>query len=420
VNLVAGDGTELFHSTDGHPYATFTIGDHRETMSLTGSSFADHLARAYYRVKKRVVGGSDLKDAIRVLIASAKHAGPEHHVSVRLARVDDVIWLDLGRPDWAAIKITAQGWTYDRTPQVKFRRPRGLLALPCPSRASDTLDAILKELINVADPTLLIAWEVGALRGRKPYPILAINGEHGSAKTTAQRFLRRLIDPNTADLRLPPKEPRDLMIAALNSHIIAFDNLSVVPDWLSDALCTLSTGGGFSTRELFSDLDETLFSAERPILLNGINNVVTRPDLLDRALVVTLDPIDDMQRKSEAALETAFAAAHPAILAALLDAVSTALANEATTTLGSLPRMADFATWMTAASPALGWHEGEFMTAYQSNRDEAIEAVLEGDLIVDTLKGLALPWTGQMKDLLLLVPEHEHKPKSPRGRRNLT
>jgi len=226
-------------------------------------------------------------------------------------------------------------------------------------------------------------------------------------------------------LRLPPKEPRDLMIAAINSHVLAYDNLSVIPDWLSDALCVLSTGGGFGTRELFSDMDETLFSAERPIMLNGINEVVTRPDLLDRALVVTLEPIADETRRSESDLDGEFEREHPAILAGLLDVVVLALRHEATTKVDELPRMADFATWIMAAetegASVLGWRAGEFLTAYRENQQAAIESALDGDIVVNAIQNLLVferYWSGQLKDLLDEVPDHEHKPKSPRGLRS--
>jgi hypothetical protein len=359
-----------------------------------------------------------------VLTASAIHHGPQQDVFVRLARVGDVIWLDLGRPQWDAIKITRDGWSIVAAPDVKFRRSPGLLALPEPAGGIESLTMMLTQLINVDDPMLLIAWLLGALRGRKPYPLLSVNGEHGSGKSEAQRKLRRFIDPNTADLRLPPKEPRDIMIAALNSHVLAYDNLSKIDDWFSDALCVLATGGGFSTRELFSDLSETLFSAERPIMLNGINDVITRPDLLDRALVVTLDPIKDTKRKSEADLDADFVKAHPAILAGLLDAVSLALAHESTTKIDRLPRMADFATWIVAAEThgeaVLGWKAGAFLPAYRKNQQDAIESVLDGDVVADAIQTLPFKdgfWSGQLKDLLALIPENEHKPKSPRGLR---
>ena len=422
VRLVTANGSLLFHSPDQQPYAAVKIKDHYETMHLASRTFSDYLSREYYNAKKIVVGSSDLKDAIRVLTASAKHNGPQHEVHIRVARVGQVIWLDLGRPEWDAIKITAEGWSVVAEPDVRFRRSRGLLALPIPVKGTCSLTMMLKALINVDDPTLLIAWLVGALRGKKPYPILNINGEQGTAKSTAQRYLRRIIDPNPADLRLSPKEPRDIMIAALNSHILAYDNLSKIDDWFSDALCVLATGGGFSTRELFSDMDETLFSAERPIMLNGITSVVTRPDLLERALVVTLEPISEEGRKSESELDASFAAAHPAILAGLLDAAVAALQNEATTKIAKLPRMADFAIWVMAAEGALGWAPGKFLEAYASNQQNAVEFVLDGDLVAEAVRSLSFndegEWTGPLKDLLAAIPESKFKPQSPRGLRN--
>lgn len=431
VRLIVHSGVELFHSPDGHPYATVLVSSpngasHSETMSLAGNTFKEYLSREYYNAKKTVVSSSDLKDAISVLTSSAIHNGTEHQVFIRLARVkdregQDTIWLDLGHPQWNAVKITSTGWSIISDPEVKFRRSRGLLALPAPVTTDRSIAEMLTTLINVDDPLLLIAWLVGALRGRKPYPILSITGEQGTAKSSACRWLRRLIDPNTADLRLTPKEPRDLMIAAINSHVIAYDNLSGVPDWLSDALCMISTGGGFSTRQLFSDMDEILFSAERPIMLNGINDIVTRPDLLDRALVVTLNPISEENRRSELELEANFEAIRPAILGGLLCAVQTALRDEATTKISHLPRMADFATWMVAAGPALGLTNGTFLEAYRINQQEAIESVLDGDMISDAVMQLKFVddrWVGQLKDLLDLIPEHEHKPKSPRGLRS--
>ncbi len=419
VRLMASNGNLLFHSPDSQPYTTVKIGAHHETMHLASRLFSDYLSREYYNAKKLVVGGSDIKDAVRVLTASARHHGPQHDVFIRLARVGQVVWLDLGRPEWDAVKITAEGWSIVADPDVKFRRSRGLLALPIPVRGTNSLTTMLKALINVSDPMLLIAWLVGALRGRKPYPILNINGEQGTAKSSAQRYLRRIIDPNTADLRLPPKEPRDIMIAALNSHVLAYDNLSKIDDWFSDALCVLSTGGGFSTRELFSDLDETLFSAERPIMLNGITSVVTRPDLLERALVVTLEPIADEQRKSESDLDESFNENHPAILAGLLDAVVAALKREATTTLKKLPRMADFAIWMVAAEVTIGWTPGAFMASYTTNQQDAVESVLDGDLVAEAVRTLPFAvdgsWKGTLKDLLGAIPESKFKPQSPRG-----
>ena len=127
--------------------------------------------------------------------------------------------------------------------------------------------------------------------------IVVLSGEQGSAKSTFSAILRALLDPNTAPLRALPREDRDLFIAANNGHVLAFDNVSGLPAWISDTLCRLATGGGFAVRQLYTDQDEVLFDATRPVILNGIEDIVARPDLADRAVFLTLEPIPEERRR---------------------------------------------------------------------------------------------------------------------------
>jgi hypothetical protein len=72
--------------------------------------------------------------------------------------------------------------------------------------------------------------------------LLAISGELGSAKTVLSKMLKALIDTSAAPVRTLPREERELMIAANNGYLLAFDNLCGLPAWLSDALCRLASG----------------------------------------------------------------------------------------------------------------------------------------------------------------------------------
>jgi hypothetical protein len=214
---------------------------------------------------------------------------------------------------------------------------------------------------------------------------------------------RALIDPNVAALRRPPRDDRDLMIAAVNGWIVALDNLSGLAPALSDALCTLATGGGFATRELYTDADEKLFDATRPILLNGIEDVATRPDLLDRAVCLTLPEISEQDRRDEDELWREFNSVRPRVLGALLDAVAVGLRELPSTHLASKPRMADFALWVAAAETALPWESGAFLKAYRGNRATANETALEASIIVGPLLSLlkdGKPYEGTVGDLL--------------------
>lgn len=230
---------------------------------------------------------------------------------------------------------------------------------------------------------------LAALRPRGPYPVLALHGEQGSSKSTTARALRNLVDPNAAGLRSEPREPRDLAIAANNAWVLAVDNLSRISSWLSDALCRLSTGGGFSTRTLYENDEESIFNAQRPCILNGITELATRSDLLDRCLVVELPRIPEKKRRPESEYWASFEQAVPHILGAVLNGVSAAIRNLPNTSIDRLPRMADFALWASAAETALGLESGQFMALYQDNRREAHGVALESCPIVPYLRTLA-------------------------------
>jgi hypothetical protein len=237
--------------------------------------------------------------------------------------------------------------------------------------------------------------------------VIVLSGEQGSAKSTFSAILRALLDPNTAPLRALPREDRDLFIGASNSHVLAFDNVSGLPAWISDTLCRLATGGGFAVHQLYTDQDEVLFDAARPVILNGIEDIVTRPDLADRAVFLTLDPIPEERRRPEAELWAAFEAERPRSLGVLLDAMVQGVRRLPETRLDKLPRMADFALWATACETAL-WPAGTFWSAYCGNRDEAVEGVIDADPIAAAVRAVMATrteWTGTASDLLGALAE---------------
>jgi hypothetical protein len=421
------DDAEFFHDNDA-AYATVTVGDHRENHAVNGKSFKLWLSERFYRQHKKAAGGQAIQDALGVIAGRALFDGTQQTVAVRVGQHDGEIYLDLCNPSWQAVRVTKDGWSVVDSPPIKFIRRRGMLPLPTPVHEGSLDD--LRPLINAGDdPTwrLIVSWLIMTLHPRGPYPILAVNGEQGSAKSTLCKMLRGIVDPNEAVLRSAPRDDRDLMIAAVNSLVMAFDNLSAVPPQLSDALCRLATGGGFSTRELFTDGEEKLFDAARPILFNGIEELANRPDLLERSIVVNLPTIGEASRRSEVDLWQAYNAAKPRILGALLTAVSTAIRNLPTVKLDRRPRMADFAEWIVAAEPALPWPTGAFLADYEGNRETANELALEASAVgpaVIALMAEQRRWQGSAGQLLAALekdwrtPHRQDWPRTPKGLAN--
>ncbi len=317
---------EFFHSDEGEAYVTLERRDHRETWPLRSKDFRDDLTLRFYRRHRRTPGASAMDEALGTLSGKARFDGLQHPVALRVAQRSETIYLDLCNERWQAVEITSASWRVVDDPPVRFVRRRGMRALPKPAR-DGRIDE-LWPLLNLTDKrsrVLVWAWLIGALRPSGPYPVLVLQGEQGTAKTTVAKMLRALVDPSVAAVRTVPRNESDLLIAARNRWLIALDNLSGLSPWLSDALCRLATGGGFSTRELYTDVDEVLIEVQRPCILNGIDDICTRQDLMDRAIIVNLEPIPETARRPEAELWQAFERSRPHILGALLGAVVIAL-----------------------------------------------------------------------------------------------
>src|SRR5690606_28399502 len=113
-------------------------------------------------------------------------------------------------------------------------------------------------------------------------------------------------------------------------------------------------------RSLYTNRDLELFSKTAPIILNGIGDVVSRSDLLDRAICIHLPDIPAERRRPLAEIQRRFDAELPRMLGALCNAWSCALRSVDTVSLERPPRMADFARWVAAATPALPFSAEEF------------------------------------------------------------
>ncbi len=399
---------ELFHAPDLTGFTDLQVNEHRETWPIRSKGFRRWLAKKFFEATEGAPSSEALQSALNVIEAKAHFDGPEREVHIRVGGLGDQLYLDLGDDFWRAVEIGADGWRVVDNPPVRFRRAAGMQPLPIPTRGGsiETLRAFLNVQTD-RDFTLVVAWALAVLRDRGPYPVLVLSGEQGSAKSTFSAILRSLLDPNTAPLRALPRENRDLFIAATNGHVLAFDNVSGLASWISDTLCRLATGGGFAVRQLYTDQDEVLFDATRPVILNGIEDIVTRPDLADRAIFLTLEPIPEEHRRAEQELWAAFEEARPQLLGTLLDTVCHGLKQLPNTHLDGLPRMADFALWATACETAL-WPAGTFRDAYAGNRDEAVDSVIEADPVGSAIRSMMtmLPvWTGTASDLLVALDD---------------
>jgi len=392
--LVALAGSaELFRTPEGEVYADLAIDARRETWPVRSRGFRRWLTRRFFEAHRSAPSTVALHEAAGVIEAQAAAGAsgqglPERALHLRVGGLAGKLYLDLGDATGRAVEIDAAGWRVVAAPPVRFRRPPSQRALPAPE-AGGSIER-LAGFLNLGtreNLVLVAAWALAALRDRGPCPILVLTGEQGSGKSTGTAMLQALIDPTALPPRGLPGKDRELLAAGRAAHVLAFDNLSALPPWWADALCRRVGGAG----------------AARPVIVNGIADLATRPELAERALVITLAGIGEADRRPEAELWAAFEAERPRLLGALLTAVAEGLRRAGTERPAGLPRLADFVLWASACQASL-WPAGTFAAVYAASRLGVVIDRVDADPLIDAVLGMAQlkeVWEGTASELLV-------------------
>ncbi len=385
----------LFHDSSGDAYSEVERDGIKITMKIRSKEFVEYLSHSLYVLADKGANATAITDAKNTLEAKAKYSGMSVICAVR-AYSSGNIFIDLGCDLRRVIEVSDKQWCFNSNAPVKFVRKKGMQALPDPTSNGD-LHLLRKYLnINASDYYLITGWMFCALGAVKPYPILIFQGEQGTGKSTNTRVIRSLIDPSSVPLRTPPKDTQNLLVSAGNTHIVAIDNLSGLKAEISDCLCRLSTGGGIDMRALFTDDEQHLVDIQKPVIVNGIDDVASRHDLAERSIIINLPVIPDCNRRTEKEYWDSFEVDKPRILAGLLDGLVSGLKNINSIALPEKPRMADVAQWVTACERDLGI-EGEFLKAHRQNQLSAIESNIEASPVgaaINELMSTKSRWSG--------------------------
>ena len=386
---IATKEAQVFKNGCGEIFATITSDGKTLTYPVRSASFRAWLNLRYFKIMGRVAGSKGALDAAIITLQGLALSAPTHEVFNRVAYWQGKIYYDLGDLTGRVVEIDETGWRIIPSSPVPFFRPKGLKAQVEPQRGGNI--HCLRQIMNLKDKDfiLVVCFLVSFYQPIGARPHFFQLAEQGTAKTTNTNTIRVICDPNEALTRREPKEARDLFIAAKNNALLAFDNVSYIPQWLSDALCCLSTLSAYAVRSHYSNDEEEIFTHRCQVLINSITDVISRPDLLDRTIGIELPLLDEKQRKQESEIAALFQQFLPLILGALCDAVSVGLRNLPQTRPENLPRMADFATWICACAPAFGYTEAEVLDAYNANRREVQDIAAETSTLAAQLESLA-------------------------------
>jgi hypothetical protein len=383
IELALKSGT-LWHDSTGAGWIDFTVDGNQQTARIRSKRFRDFLSRVLWQREKRSVSSEGWSEAVNILEGLARFDGPEREAFLRVGKHEGAIYIDLGTEDWRIIRVSPTGWDiipYSECP-IRFYRADCQLPLPIPTRDGSLDD--LWRLLNVkeADRPLVLGWILSTLTPDGSKPILCFSGEKGSGKSSAASLLKRLTDPTHVDMSGGVEDPRQFAVAAANRWVLCFDNLTHLSTEQQNLLCRASTGGGFTYRALYTDLDEVSVKYLRPQILTGVDLVPTRSDILERCLIVRLERIPEKNRLSERKLESLISSLLPGIYGSLLDLMATALRNLPTIELDELPRMGDFYELCVAAGIP------SFVEAYTSNIETGCQAAVEASPLAEGILSL--------------------------------
>ncbi len=384
AKLAEEAGLELYRSNAGEAIVASPDG---AAYPIRGAAVRRDLSQLVYRQLGRPMKAIEFDEILPVLEATAINDGKTMATAVRYLFTEEAGYLDLANGSGQVIKITKDGWhpIAAKDAPVRFARPDGTEPLPMPVHGGAISE--LRPLLNVssdAEWALVVAFLLGCL-GPPPYTGLFVNGPQSSAKSSLCRFVRKVLDPRRGGLRRPPNRESDLGPAIERNFILALDNVSEIKPWLADNLCTISTGGAIATRRLYTDSDEVIVEASRPILANGIPDLTDRPDLQDRVVCIRLAPLQPGARRTEAELEEQFASVHPRVLGAFLDAAVVAMRDHRTCVTTAEVRNIDAHRWCVAAEAHFGVPSGTLEAAMTESRADAAAEAIESSSVATAL-----------------------------------
>lgn len=408
IVAIARQAATFAHTENEEGVAIIERGTHREVHLVQSQSFRRWLSGQVYQATRQGIPEMAMTTTLATLTAIGAYDGERVTLHTRCAKHEDAYYFDLCNDTWQALRITADGFeVLDRAP-VHFIRAAGMRALPVPQGVGDV--SLLWKHVNIPESArlLVLTWLIDSLRPDTPYPVLELSGEMGSSKSTTQTRLRALIDPHEVPLRSRPKTVEDIHVAAANAHVVSFENLSSLSAEQQDAFCILSTGGGYATRQLYTNGAEHVTRSKCPVLLNGINPVASQPDLIERVIGVELPTITAGARRDEQSLERAWQDDYPHIFAGLVSLFSEALALLPTVQIpaGMQKRMLDFQRFGEAVCMAWGGAPGDFSQRLDSLHGEGVIRSLESYGIASALQ-------------VLLANRDEPAPRPARKRKEL-
>jgi hypothetical protein len=340
------EAVTFFHDQKQQAFAIVPVANHNEVFKVESDNLKTWFSRQYYLKNKRAFSADAWTQAKSTFSGMALFGGEMKRMFTRCAWHNDELFYDLNDEEKTVVHVTEDGWEIIENPDVLFYRHGTMSSQVIPVSGGKDLNVLNKhyKFKHKDDVILHIVSLITKFLPQIPHPIDVVHGEKGASKTTSQRKDKSIVDPDRSDIRVMSKTKDDLAIMLDKLYFICLDNITNISSEISDLLCMAATGGTFVKRKLYSNDDETILEFMRPVSLSGINVIATKPDLLDRCILLELERLSPSERKTEKTIWEEFNADKPVILGMIFTILSKAMQIFPEVKLETLGRMADFTT----------------------------------------------------------------------------
>lgn len=345
------------------------------------------IRRLFYKEHGIFVEAKKLQSVIDYLDMQPLTVEEPFEMACRVYCNDDYIVYELNKDTKECILVAEDGIGIDIVSDVLFKHSVDFQNQVMPDwkiEIEEIFGLIHKHfnLKNEQQEKMLILYLVTSFIGVNiPFPVLILNGEKGSSKSTTMRKLEKLIDPKTSDMFGLPHGSDGLELRLSNNYYMCLDNLQTLNRRTSDVLARSCTGASISKRRLYSNEAEIVMNIKCLVALNGISLVAKESDLLDRSLILELERINPKEIKSEQELWASFEEDRPKILGCIFHILSIAYFDTKPIKEQEKIRLADFHIACIKVGRVLGMTDKEVSDILWDNQRNVNRQSLNEDIV---------------------------------------
>ena len=365
---------------------------HREVWPVKSKTFDSYLNRWFYESEGKGVREEVRKDVKATLEAEGydKRTVTLNLFCALSEENPPTIYVDLYTPDWRGVRIDTNGIKVEQLPPI-FRRSNFSTWKPELPTQNEDPRKIIEGFFRTIIPNPQNSETYKLLTPALPVyilpisrPILVFLGGHHSGKSVAQKIISQVFMKEGAPrTREGEDRIKDIAAVARENPLLLYDNCNRISQELAQTLSVLVTGECIGFRQLYTDKETVYFALKRGIFLNGIApNIYSYPDVVDRSLIITLEKIDEKNRKEERELEEEVKPILPKVFGCCLEGLRRAipLLQQVRADLKEkLPRMADFAVWGEAVARGMGYRPFEWFNLFKQFKQTAVIEAVEAN-----------------------------------------